>query len=323
MKSALCIAVVFATTIVVSAQGGGGGGIQEAGGDIAAPRNLNPVEQFASAMKIDAKTQGGQVDQIMKEAATEATPIGQEMLQLRQRMVNLMLQSQNDQAKPVVSAYADSAAKMTGIEARTFARVYEIVKPEQQKNVNASKAFDILTGLFQPASPRGNRGGGRGRGGAATSVRYELASFAPAAPQGRGSGGGTPSLGPVEQSRLDILETAFFLTKEQKNGAKTMLDDAHKNAQPIRDGLLNTRGAIVSALQARKPQPEIDAAVKAYAQESAAMVEAEMSAMAKVMLSVPKEQRANAPGVESVFFMMRGAFLDPKKWNTTPTAAKY
>jgi hypothetical protein len=238
--------------------------------------------------------------------------------------VNLLLQGQNDQNKPVVSAYADQAAKMTGIEAGAFAKVFEIVNPKQQSQVNATKAFDILTGLFQPAAPRGNRGGGgRGRGGV-TSLRYDVASFVPAAPQGRGSGGGiTPSLGAVEPTRLEIIEAAFTMTKEQKNAAKTLLDDAHKNAQPTRDGLLKSRAAIVSALQAKKPQPEIDDAVKAYAQQSAAMVEAEMTAMAKVMLTVPKEQRSSAPGIETVFFSIRGVFLDQKKWNAVPTPPKY
>ena len=318
MKSALSIAAVVAATVVVGAQGGQYFG----GGEGPAVRNLTPVEQFLGYMKIDTKTQGPQVTQILNDTATEAAPVGQEMLSLRQRMVNLLLQGQNDQNKPVVAAYAESAAKMTGLEARAFAKVFEIVNPKQQSQVNATKAFDILSGLFQPAAPRGNRGGGgRGRGGV-TSLRYDVASFVPAAPQGRG-GGVTPSLGAVVPTRLEIIETAFTLTKEQKNAAKTLLDDAHKSAQPIRDGLLKSRAGIVSALQAKKPQPEIDDAVKAYAQQSAAMVEAEMTAMAKVMLTVPKEQRANAPGVEAVFFMMRGAFLDQKKWNEVPEPPKY
>jgi hypothetical protein len=123
------------------------------------------LQLFAEKLKLDAKTQVPAVEEILSGAAKEAGPVGQQMLQLRQQLVNLDLAKKADEEKkPVVAAYADAAAKMAGIEARAFARVYAMLKPNQQSG--AAQAFAIMAGIFQPAAPRpgaarGQRGGGR------------------------------------------------------------------------------------------------------------------------------------------------------------------
>ena len=117
-------------------------------------------EQFADRLKLDSKTQIPAVDQILSDSAREAAPIGQQMLQLRQQLVNLGLENKPADMKPVVGEYAVAAAKMAGIEARAFAKVYAMLKPNQQSS--ASQAFAIMAGMFQPAAPRGR--GGRGGG---------------------------------------------------------------------------------------------------------------------------------------------------------------
>jgi hypothetical protein len=124
-----------------------------------------PFQLFADKLKLDEKTQVPAVEEILSAAAKEAAPVGQQMLQLRQQLVNLDLAKKgDDETKPVVAAYADAAAKMAGIEARAFAKVYAMLKPNQQSN--AAQAFAIMAGIFQPAAPRpgagrGQRGGGR------------------------------------------------------------------------------------------------------------------------------------------------------------------
>src|SRR5262245_44237265 len=84
------------------------------------------------------------------------------------------------------------------------------------------------------------------------------------------------------QSRLVSLEKAFELTKEQKNSIKALMDAAHKEALPIREGLMKTHAAIAAAVQAGKPQAEIDAASKAYGEQAALMAGAEMKALADI-----------------------------------------
>jgi hypothetical protein len=121
-----------------------------------------PVQQIADRLKLDPKTQVPTVEQICAEAMKEAAPVGQQMLQLRQQLVNLEL-AKAPEKKPVVDAYAAAAEKMTAIEARAFAKIYATLKPNQQSN--ASQAFAMMAGMFQPSaaggrSERGRRGGG-------------------------------------------------------------------------------------------------------------------------------------------------------------------
>ena len=134
--------------------------------DTGAPRigiqQRTPAERFADRLKLDAKTQIPAVEQILSDAAREAAPIGQQMLQLRQQLVNLALENKPADTKPVVDEYAAAAAKMAGIEARAFAKVYATLKPNQQSS--ASQAFAIMAGMFQPPAPR-TPGGRAGRGG--------------------------------------------------------------------------------------------------------------------------------------------------------------
>ena len=122
-----------------------------------------PFEQFADRLKLDGKTQIPQAEQIFSEAAKEAAPLGQQMLQLRQRLVNLALDNKPEEMKPVEEAYAATAAKMTAVEGRAFAKVYAMLKPNQQSR--ATQAFALIAGMFQPAAPRGAARGGRRGGG--------------------------------------------------------------------------------------------------------------------------------------------------------------
>lgn len=134
--------------------------------DTGAPRigmqQRTPAERFADRLKLDSKTQIPAVEQILSDAAREAAPIGQQMLQLRQQLVNLALEKKSAEMKPVVDEYTVAAAKMAGVEARAFAKVYATLKPNQQSS--ASQAFAIMAGMFQPPPPRGP-GGRAGRGG--------------------------------------------------------------------------------------------------------------------------------------------------------------
>ena len=151
-----------------------------------------------------------------------------------------------------------------------------------------------------------------------------LVSVAPGGAQGGGGGGGgnrAPS-GSFQPGRLGLIEGAFVLSKEQTKQVKAILDDAGKSAVTARDQLAKTRVAIADAIHARKPQAEIDAAVNAYGAQSAAMTAIEMKAMARVMQSLEKEQRANAGAVTSLFYWMRGAFLE-KNWDDVPGTKLY
>ena len=159
----------------------------------------------------------------------------------------------------------------------------------------------VAAAVSQPAFAQRGGGGGGGRGG--------------------GGGGGMMPSG--ERSRLDALEQDFTLTKDQKKTVKTLLDEAHKSAASLRDGLTKTRASVAAAIQGGKGQAEIDVAVKAYGEQAAAMTAIEVKALSDVLKALTPEQRAKNAAVSSAFFMMRGAFLDNKKWDDVPSGKLY
>jgi hypothetical protein len=53
------------------------------------------------------------------------------------------------------------------------------------------------------------------------------------------------------------------------------------------------------------------------------MTALEMQALAQVLQTLDQEQRANGAGVRSAFFLMRGIFLDNKRWDDTPDGRSY
>ena len=86
-------------------------------------------------------------------------PVGVQMLQLRQKLLNDELAGDSADAKSVLDAYTAAAAKMSHIEADAFSKVYALLKPNQQSK--APQAFARMAGFFQATPGRGGRGGGR------------------------------------------------------------------------------------------------------------------------------------------------------------------
>ena len=155
---------------------------------------------------------------------------------------------------------------------------------------------------------------------------FGLAAWPQAQRGGRGGGGGGGTQGGengYQYSRLEILANGFNLTKDQKKEVKTLLDDAHKGAAQTREALASSHAAIGAAIAANKSQAEIDAAVKEYAKQAAAMTELEMKALADVLTKLEPDQRTNGAAIRSAFFMMRGIFLDDKKWDAVPDSRSY
>lgn len=164
MISRIMLIAVLATTVVAAQRGGGGGGNQGGGSEMG-PRALTPFEEFASKLKIDVNKQGAEVEKIFAESAKEAAPVAQEILQLRQRLINADLTGKPDDFKAALDAYTAAHAKMTAIETACFGKVFAILSPQLQARgpQGFEQAFAIMAGFFQAAAPPG--GGGRGRGG--------------------------------------------------------------------------------------------------------------------------------------------------------------
>jgi hypothetical protein len=125
------LAAALMVAAVVSAAAAQGGGLQKNDtgegsimGGPTAVRQLTPFEQFTEKLKLDAKTQVPAVQEIFSAALNEAGPIGVQMLQFRQKLLNATLSGTPRDVKAAQDQYADAAGKMASIEASAFAKTY-------------------------------------------------------------------------------------------------------------------------------------------------------------------------------------------------------
>jgi Spy/CpxP family protein refolding chaperone len=141
-----------------------------------------------------------------------------------------------------------------------------------------------------------------------------LASIASAQRGGRGGGGGggmnIPSTGPYVKNHLEQWTDSLQLSKDQKKDVKALMDQAQKEAAPLREQLLKGRAQIAAAIQAGKPE-DVDAAVKSYAEVESQMTAIEMKAFAGVYKALDAEQKQKS---RAIFLQMPGIFSH-KNWN--------
>lgn len=135
----------------------------------------------------------------------------------------------------------------------------------------------------------------------------------------RGGGGGgrggsnVPNMNFGGGTRLDRMSEALKLNKDQKKDIKAAMDEAQKEATPVREQMAESRLAIAEAVVAAKSQEEMNKAIRGDAELDAQLTSIELHAFAKVVsfLEVDQKQR----GVPMVFAMIHGAF-NGKNWNS-------
>ena len=185
----MLVRVLVAAALVAGlacAQGGdpmgGGGGLGRGGGGMnsgmgegtgggAMPRQQRQSKADMLADKLKLKNdQKSEVEKILSNANEKAGPVRTQLAQQRQVVAQAMLaKASADDIKKTLADYATISAQMTGLESDAFAKIYALLKPNQQ--AKAAQAFEIMAGMFM-GSPGGGGGMGRGMG------------------RGRGNGGG-------------------------------------------------------------------------------------------------------------------------------------
>ena len=145
-----------------------------------------------------------------------------------------------------------------------------------------------------------------------------IASVASAQRGGGGRGGGMGMGGgefgmPSSRSRLDIYSDMLKLSKEQKKDFKSSMDEAQKEATPVHQEILKSRGAIAEAVRAGKSQDELNPLINAEAAMETQMVNIELKAFLRLFKSLDAEQQQR---VNPILFMMKGVFSG-KNWNST------
>jgi Spy/CpxP family protein refolding chaperone len=142
-------------------------------------------------------------------------------------------------------------------------------------------------------------------------------SIASAQRGGRGGGGGggmnIPTGGPYMKNHMEQMADLLQLSKEQKKDIKTLMDDAQKEAAPLREQLVKGRAQIAAAVQAGNPEG-VDGAIKSYSEIEGQMAAIEMKAFAGIYKTLDQEQKAKASGV---FRMIPGIFAQ-KNWVDLP-----
>jgi hypothetical protein len=158
------LATIASIPIILSAQNApiqSGMGNEDTGAPKLSLSEPLPGEKMIDRLKLDDKTQAPEVRLLLMDASRDAIPVAQKLLDVRVRLGNLAIQNKVDAMAPETDAYAAVATEMAAIEARTFAKIYAMLKPNQQ--ANAPQAFATMAGMFQPPPGRG-RGGQRGGG---------------------------------------------------------------------------------------------------------------------------------------------------------------
>jgi Spy/CpxP family protein refolding chaperone len=148
-------------------------------------------------------------------------------------------------------------------------------------------AIGILTVALATAQRGGGGGGGRGGGG----------------------GGGSMPMMPAARSHLELMTDELKLSKEQKKEVKTLMDEAQKEAVPLKEQLAKSRAQLAAAIEAGK-QEDIDKAIQGYSELEAQMATLEMKAFSGIYKMLDGDQRGRSRGV---FVMMPGIFK-AKSW---------
>ena len=151
----------------------------------------------------------------------------------------------------------------------------------------------LLIGLLAVSIASAQRGGGGGGG--------------------RGGGMNIPMGGPYTKNHMEQMTDMLQLSKEQKKDIKTLMDDAQKEAAPLREQMLKGRAQIAAAIQAGQPEG-VDGAIKSYSELEGQMAAIEMKAFAGIYKALDQEQKAKASGV---FRMIPGIFTS-KNWVDLP-----
>jgi len=189
MFKRLLFAGVLAAALASAQRGGGGGGDEMGGmggggmgggggrgggegmggmgmGGGAMARKPTKAEQFADKLKLN-KEQREEVATIMMAALERSGSIRTDLDDRRAKIAGALIDGKPAEELNKLNAdYAAVAAQMTKVEADAFAKIYALLKPNQQ--AKAEQAFELMDGIFTgpAARPRGAGGMGRGMGGA-------------------------------------------------------------------------------------------------------------------------------------------------------------
>ena len=167
----LLLAAMLATTMAFAQGGGGmgddtggmggrgGGRIGDDTGGMPRIEHQTPFDIFAERLKLN-RDQKAEAQTVLVDAMKESAPLRQQLAHSKAAIANAILGGKSeDDLKKIMDAYTSVVAQETGIETKAFAKVYAMLKPNQQGK--AAAVFELMAGIFN--APAGGAGGRRGR----------------------------------------------------------------------------------------------------------------------------------------------------------------
>jgi hypothetical protein len=165
MVGRLILAALLVATFASAQRGGGGGRGGDRGGSgmesfpSPRPQRLSRMQQFSEKLKLD-KEQIEQVNEILRAALEKAAPLSAQLDGSRTQIASAMIEAKTaEEIGKLVDAHAGLEAQMDTLEADAFAKIFAILKANQQPK--AGQAFELMAGIFDRAAMQG--GGRRGR----------------------------------------------------------------------------------------------------------------------------------------------------------------
>ncbi len=163
MYGKLLLTLFMAAGLALAQGGRGRGGNTDDMENMSTVRSAPPSRDqlLAEKLKLD-KEQKEQLHEILVAATQETAPLRSQISNARVQLATVIIENKGEDAvKQAQEAYTGAAAQLAGIEEKTFAKIYAMLKPNQQPH--ASQGFELLAGMFEQPGGRG-RGNGAGRG---------------------------------------------------------------------------------------------------------------------------------------------------------------
>ena len=159
----LVVGAVAAGLAMAQRGGGGGRGGMGSGDDMgmrmSMPRQTK-ADVIADKLKLN-KEQKDELLQILSAGAEESAPLRSQLNNARVQLAGVLIEAKADtEVRKAQDAVADISAQLTGVEVKAFAKIYAMLKPNQQPK--APQAFELMAGMFSRA---GSGPGGMGRRG--------------------------------------------------------------------------------------------------------------------------------------------------------------
>ena len=132
----------------------------------------------------------------------------------------------------------------------------------------------------------------------------------------KGGGGGDMGGmmgGPPSSNRFENIATALNLTKDQRKGVRTILDEAAKEAAPVREQLSKSRVVVGEAITANKTQEELKQVAKTSSDLAVQLSQVEIKTFAKVYGTLDDTQKKDMRALGRVLTLMNGMY-HTKNW---------